>query len=126
MKYTNKHSGHTGDVQLFSIDQLPQDVKKIKNCPVAYGETSGHIHVITGDVELFQDNEGNYFAKTGKGKAWSQHTLQNQFTDSLYDSQEPVVTADHLPCELLPETIYHIGIQKQYNPYEKIWNKVVD
>jgi hypothetical protein len=126
MKYTNKSNGHTGDVELFSIDTLPSTAKKITNTPVAYGETSGHIHVITGDVELFQDEKGDYFAKTGKGKSWSQHTLQSGFKDSMYNSQEPITVADHLPCELLPETIYHIGIQKQYDPYEKVWDKVID
>jgi len=126
MKYTGKHSGHTGDVELFSIDTLPENVKRINNQPVALGEKSDHAHIITGDVELFQDDKGDFYAKTGKGKAWSQHTFYSKITDSMYDATEPVEVADHLPCELLPETIYHIGIQKQFDPYEKVWNKVRD
>jgi len=31
MKFTGKWQGHQGDVQIFSIDELPKGAKKIKN-----------------------------------------------------------------------------------------------
>lgn len=126
MKYTNKHNGHNGDVQYFSIDILPEVVKKVKQQPVAFGETHNHAHIITGDCELFQDDSSIFYVKTGPGKSWVQHTFENLITQETYNKQEPVEIADHLPKELLPNTVYKIGIHRKYNPYQKIWEKTRD
>jgi hypothetical protein len=125
MKYTNKHNGHGGDVQLFSIDKLPVNAKRIPQKPIALGESHDHAHIVTGDCELFEES-GELYVKTGKGKSWLQHTFESLIKQETYNSQEPVEVADHTPVELMPETIYKIGIQQKYNPYEKIWTEVVD
>lgn len=126
MKYTNKHNGHGGDVQCFSIDTLPKTAKKVNQQPLALGESHNHAHIVTGDCELFQDDEQVFYVKTGSGKSWLQHTFESQITQETYNSQEPVEIADHLPDELLPNTIYKIGIHRKYNPYQKIWEKTRD
>jgi ATP-dependent protease HslVU (ClpYQ) peptidase subunit len=125
MKYTNKHNGHNGDVQFFSIDKLPDNIKKVENCPVALGESHNHAHIVTGDCELYQDEE-SFYVKTGKGKSFAQHTFESLLTKETYTKEETVEVADHLPKELLPNTIYKIGIHKKYNPYQKIWDRVKD
>lgn len=125
MNYTNRHNGHGGDVQLFSVDKLPSGAKLIVNRPIALGEKNNHAHIITGDCELYED-ENVLYVKTGKGKSWLQHTFLSQIVPETFSTQEPVVVADHKPVELMPETIYKIGIQQKYDPYEKIWTKVVD
>ena len=126
MSYTKKHNGHNGDVQFFSIDNLPTTAKKVMNQPVALGELHDHAHVITGDCELFQDEENVFYVKTGAGKSFAQHTFQSLLQNDTYSRQEAIEVADHLPKELLPNTVYKIGIHQKYNPYEKVWEKTVD
>ena len=124
--YTKKHNGHNGDVQFFSIDQLPSGVKKVMNQPLALGEQHDHAHVVTGDCELFQDDEQNFYVKTGAGKSFAQHTFQSLLRNDTYSRQEPIEVADHLPVELLPDTVYKIGIHQKYDPFLKVWEKTVD
>ena len=126
MNYTKKHNGHAGDTQYFSIDKLPETAKKVAQQPIALGEQHNHAHIITGDCELFQDDENVFYVKTGKGKTLAQHTFESMITNDTYNKQETIEIADHNPCELLPNTIYRVGIHKKYNPYQKIWEKVRD
>ena len=123
--YTKKHNGHNGDVQYFSIKSLPKNAKKINQKPVALGELHNHAHIVTGDCELYEDDEALY-VKTGNGKSWVQHTFESLLTQETYTKQFPVEVADHMPKELLPNTVYKIGIHQKYNPYQKVWEKTVD
>lgn len=127
MNYTNVHNGHAGDVQCFSIKKLPSTAKKINQQPLALGENHDHAHIVTGDCELFVDNNDNsFYVKTGAGKSLLQHTFESAIKNDTYCSQESVEVADHQPCELMPNTVYKIGIHRKYNPYQKIWKKVQD
>ena len=45
---------HGGAVQGKQILELPKNAVKIPNQPIASGETSGHCHILNGDVELFE------------------------------------------------------------------------
>lgn len=116
--------GHHGDVQFKMIDKLPQYVVKIENKPLAYGETSGHVHVLTGNVDLFELKEKT-FAVVGNDGARMQHVMENVLTPKCMTEVKELPVADHKSI-LLPPGIYEIGIQKQYNPYEKIFERVVD
>lgn len=113
-----------GDVIGFSIAKLPDNAKKINNKPVALGEHSGHQHVITGDVELYED-ETRTLAKIGKKGAILQHVHENDFKNSDFISLVEIKQADHNPIPL-KEGIYEIVIQNAYNPYRKIMEKVID
>lgn len=125
MEFTNKHNGHVGDVQMFSIDKLPEGAKKIKNQPVAFGEKSGHIHINTGNCELFE-LDGEYFLTTGNDGAYAQHIHQSKLTKETYTTNAPLKKADHNPAKLLPNTIYKIGIHKRKKHFSKVWEKVTD
>jgi hypothetical protein len=115
---------HTGDVQAVE-SSLPASAKKIEKKPVAYGEKSGHQHVITGDYEMFEDKE-NVYVKVGKGGAWSQHVHESVMKHANYDTQELLEKADHKPARLLPNKTYKVGIHQAYNPYKKIQERVID
>ena len=119
-----KLTGHNGDVQFKMIDKLPGNAVKVENKPLAYGETSGHVHVVTGDVELFEV-QGKTFAVVGSDGARMQHVMENILTPKCMTEVKELPIADHKSILLAPGT-YEIGIQKQYNPYEKIFEKVVD
>lgn len=131
MKFTNKWNGHGGDVQFYSIDSLPQGASKIDDQPVAFGEKSGHIHIFTGDVELFEGQhpetgELMKFAVVGSDGAFHQHMKDTTVSKETYRINKHLSNADHIkPCPLI-EGVYAIGIHQRYNPYEKVFQKVVD
>ena len=116
--------GHQGDVQFREESELPNTAKKIENQPLAYGEHSGHIHVATGDCELFMDGD-NVYVKTGNDGAYLQHIFEQNF-GNRYDYNKPMEKADHNPIKLKPNAVFLIGIHKQYNPFGDIWERVAD
>ena len=113
---------HQGDVIGMSLPSLPQGAKKIEHKPIALGEHSGHQHVITGDVELFEI-EGRVVAVVGSDGAFLQHIHESNFT--RWDTKELLPKADHAPI-VLKEGVYGLYIQNEYNPYSKIMEKVLD
>lgn len=117
--------GHQGDVQFKMISKLPAEAKPIENTPLAYGEISGHVHILTGDVQLLEaDNKR--FAVVGKGQARLQHVLEGNLKGaSCMTEVKELPVADHKSI-LLPPGTYEFGIQKQYNPFDKIFEQVQD
>jgi len=115
--------GHGGDVQ-FMETKLPASAVKIENKPVAYGEHSGHIHVVTGDVDMYEDN-GTMYAVVGKKGGWLQHVHQSVF-QNRYGMTSPIEKADHKPIELENGKTYVFGIHKRYNPFAKVWENAKD
>ena len=122
---TKKDFIHTGDVQAVET-MLPKKAKLISKKPVAYGEKSGHLHVITGDYEMFEDEKQEVYVKIGNKGAWSQHVHETIWKNANYDTLETLQKADHNPARLLPNKVYKIGIHKAYEPYKKIMEKVID
>jgi hypothetical protein len=116
--------GHHGDVQFKMIDHLPENAKRISNIPLAYGETSGHVHVITGQVEMFEI-EGKMYAVVGNDGARLQHVMENNLTPECMTEVKELPIADHKSV-LLPPGTYEFGIQKQFNPFEKVFEQVHD
>lgn len=119
-----KQFGHTGDVQFIECE-LPSGAVKVEKKPVAYGEKSGHLHVITGDYEMME-KDGDVYVAIGSKGAFSQHVHETIWKKAGYDSKEILEKADHNAARLLPGKTYKIGIHKQYDPYEKIRTNVLD
>jgi hypothetical protein len=113
-----------GDVQGRSLSSLPKGAKRITNKPIALGEFSGHQHVLTGEVELFEF-EGKVFAVVGSDGARLQHVHESNFKLKDYKSTKELPMADH-KSHLLPEGVYEFFIQNSYNPYKKLMEKVID
>lgn len=117
---------HTGDVQAIET-KLPKGLRAIERKPVAYGEKSGHLHIITGDYQMLEDEKTkDVYVVIGAQGAWSQHVHETIWKKSNFDTLEVLEKADHKPARLLPNKTYRIGIHKAYSPYEKIMNKVID
>ena len=119
-----KIKGHQGDVQFASIQSIPKNAVKIEHKPLALGEHSGHMHVLTGDVQLFEI-EGKIIAAVGSDGARLQHVHESNFNDKLWTKTEEITKADH-GSHLLPEGNYEFFIQNAYNPYAKHFEKVID
>lgn len=117
-------TGHQGDVQFKTINQLPKGAKKVTNKPIAYGEHSGHQHILTGDVEMFE-HEGQLFACVGSDGARLQHIHESVMNEKAWTSNKELQKADH-NSHLLPEGIYEFWIQNSYNPYSKLMEQVID
>lgn len=116
--------GHQGDVQFRSIGKLPAGATKVGNKPIAYGEHSGHQHVLTGDVAMFE-HEGKVYASVGADGARLQHIHESKMTKRGWSSTKELEKADH-GSHLLEEGIYEFYIQNSYNPYSKLMEKVID
>lgn len=116
--------GHQGDVQFFSINAIPATAIKIKHKPIALGEHSGHQHVLTGDVQLFEF-EGRIIAAVGEDGARLQHCHESNFNESCWNTTEEIPVADHNSI-MLPPGNYEFFIQNAYNPYSKLMEKVID
>lgn len=120
----NTIKGHQGDVQFRSINQIPSGAIAITHKPIALGEHSGHQHVLTGDVQLFE-HAGKIFAAVGSDGARLQHCHESNFKPENWKSTHEVAVADHA-SHLLPEGVYEFFIQNSYNPYSKIMEQVID
>lgn len=119
-----KLKGHQGDVQFCQVDNIPTKAVKVQNRPIALGEHSGHQHVLTGDVEMFEF-EGRLIAAVGADGARLQHCHESNFTDKCWTTTEEIAVADHA-SHLLPAGNYEFYIQNSYNPYTKLMEKVID
>jgi DNA gyrase inhibitor GyrI len=117
-------NGHQGDVQFKQVGSLPAGAKKVDNRPIAYGEHSGHQHVLTGDVEMFE-LDGRLVAVVGGDGARLQHIHESKMTTTAWKSIIELDKADH-SAHLLPKGIYEFYIQNAYNPYSKLMEKVID
>jgi len=112
-----------GDVQGASAI-LPKEAVKIKNKPIALGELSGHMHCVTGDVDLYEF-EGKVFAVVGSDGACLQHVHDSNFKEAMYKSNKVITKADHGHIDLEPGT-YEFTIQNAYNPFKKVFERVID
>lgn len=117
--------GHQGDVQFAQINKLPEGAKPLERKPLALGEHSGHMHILTGpDVQLFE-HDGKIFAAVGSDGASLQHIHESRMNEHAWESTQVIEKADHEP-HLLPEGVYEFHIQNAYNPYAKAMEKVID
>jgi hypothetical protein len=124
--------GHQGDVQFKQIDFLPivnnnnkNNLKHIKNTPLAYGETSGHCHILTGDVQELLEDDNFKYAKIGEKGARLQHIQESLINLKNIKETTEISVADHKSI-MLPSGLFKFAIHKRYNPYEKTFSKVVD
>jgi hypothetical protein len=120
----NTLRGHQGDVQFASIPSIPANAKKVVNKPIAFGEHSGRMHVLTGDVQMFEVDD-RIICAVGYDGARLQHVHESNFTQTAWNSSEEITKADH-NSHVLPAGNYEFWIQNSYNPYSKLMEKVID
>lgn len=122
MKPFNEHNPQTGlqsevgdnfmhgDVVVFNEGMLPVDfdlMPEITDACLAYGEATGHMHkLFGGKFELREHPQ----TKTRWLKVVTPVMLKHQ---------------EHTPIEINPG-LYRIGIQREYDPFEKIARQVQD
>ena len=124
MNQINQINVRQGDVYLHTTS-IPKNAKKIENRIIARGEWSDHSHVITGDADIYEDENGKMYVSVGKKGAKLQHTLESQLPKNL-SSNNDLRVADHKIIELEPNTVFEVNIQNEYNPYSKLFEQVRD
>lgn len=121
----NQIKGHQGDVQFAKLENLPKGAKPIARKPLALGEHSGHMHILTGpSVQLFE-LDGKIFAAVGSDGARLQHIHESKLSEPALLSTTVIEKADH-EAHTLPEGIYEFHIQNAFNPYSKAMEQVID
>lgn len=119
---------HGGDVQGYLIDKLPAGAKKVTNPKekiISRGKTSGHCHILTGDVEIFELN-GQMFAVVGKDGAFHQHYKEANVKEETFKANKNISDCDHTKECKIPSGTYALGIDRQYDPHEGVWKKNLD
>ena len=96
-----------GDVLLIEVSQITEVAKPTDNI-IAYGEYSGHQHVAYNCEVLAAESTNYIIAKTG----------------AVLSHEKQGVLAEHQPISL-PEGIYKVVMQKQYDPIVG-WKNVID
>lgn len=104
-----------GDVALRQINfEVPANAEKVENAVLAWGEVSGHAHVVTGDAEVFRIGN-KVFVCVGSDGAKLEHMKFATRTK-----------ADHAPITLEPNQVYEVILQNEYNPFAKALERVID
>lgn len=126
LPFNGKFAGHQGDIQIFSIENVPSEAKQIAKTFVAKSEKSGHAHAMCGDYELYElpDQKG-FIVKVGTDGCTLNHTGYQNLTPEYWDKNKVMPIADHKPTQLAAGT-YFIGIQRRKKHFSKVWEKVVD
>lgn len=104
------------------IDKLPEGATEVPNSPIALGEKHGHAHALTGNVKRYSFQNRILFLVLAN-EAVLQHT--NIANLKNYNTDRVLPIADH-QAHKLPQGVYEFFIQNEYNPYEKIMQKVID
>lgn len=117
--------GFQGDVQIRRISVLPNGLRRVANRPVAFGEKSGHMHVVCGEnLDVMEDPlTGHMYYSIGEGGAVLSHIHESTFKG--FNCRTHGVNADHPAIEFSPDT-YEFWIQTEYNPYTKLFQTITD
>lgn len=103
-----------GDVLIERVEVIPPGLTTTQNRIAALGETSGHGHVIDGDVDVYETPEGLYVdVKTADA------AVRHLLVDS------GVWTREHVEIPIEPG-IYFISRQSERNPYQNAMRFVAD
>lgn len=87
---------------------------------IARGEHSNHCHVITGDVEITENNGKKYIKVTEDSNACLKHLLESEWLNG-----REVWTKEHTDIPLAPGTYEYVG-QVEYDPYNDVIQSVKD
>ena len=104
--------GFHGDVTSFRLESAPKDfneMEKIKDSAIAYGEATGHLHQIIGDPK---DYDLRRCKKSG-------------FEFLIVHNVVFLKHQEHAPVEYTPG-VYRFGRQLEYDPFEKLTRQVAD
>lgn len=95
------------------------NAKKVTHNIVARGEVSGHSHIATGDVDVYE-LDGDIILDV-KGEAAIKHLLEEAFTKEGREQW----TGEHADIKLAPGTYKYVP-QVEFDPYDEVIRAVRD
>lgn len=95
-------------------------MKKVANNIIARGEVSGHSHIAVGDVDVWEDENGDIILDV-HGEAAIKHLLEEAF---VKEGKE-VWTGEHADIKLAPGTYKYVP-QLENDPYNEVIKRVQD
>lgn len=116
--------GHQGDVEVFSIDRIPENAKKINKQFIARSERSGSIHGLYGDYDIYELDDSN-FVIDAKTDCILNHCLERDLQDVTFEEAKVLPKKDHRHS-VIPEGKYLFGIQQRFDPLAGLKKKVRD
>lgn len=119
-----------GDVLLYPIPEIPSFAQETSNHILAYGEKSGHKHLVKGQVQVFETRVPEPMQTLSLRKV-----LAKKFVKVLQSTlMQPTVLvhenkkgqqADHKPRVLQPGS-YMVIQEKEWQPFEEMVKTVED
>jgi hypothetical protein len=98
-----------GDLSFHPIEKLPENLKKINNPILAYGEATGHNHLLVAErenqFEIMEDLAGNRY-------------LQVNEPTRLTHQEHKEITIE--------KGLYWVRNEREYNYFENATKRVVD
>ena len=122
MKFTGL-SMHQGDVQIFKIDSIPQNAKKVEKQFIAASERSGSFHALFGNYDQYEVDGG--YVLDVKEKCILNHSLKEHLIGKTLDECKELPKKDHRFTEINPGK-YFFGIQQRFDPLKGFFEKVKD
>jgi hypothetical protein len=107
MKIAARH----GDLLIVKVDTIPAGLKLTNNV-LAYGETTGHKHRLTGQVEVFDNTD---------------HRLMGTVPTKYFQALEPqeLVHEEHKPIHI-EEGMYAVIHEREFDFFEQEIRRVRD
>lgn len=115
--------GHQGDVQWYAVDAIPEGAEKMEKQFIAASEKSGHVHALSGNYDMYKHNDG--FVIDVKEDCVLNHTDASLLNAMAWQKPQVLPEKDHHPSTI-KKGVYYVGIQRKFNPVEKIFEKVKD
>ena len=117
MKKLTQHGGFQGDVVIIPVGRFPRDAQPTKNRKIALGESTGHYHHITGNVDVRETNTDFYFTVVPGEAGMIEH-----------------FGGDHETIEITPGIVWRVPkySQREYDgenerrALDQLWNNRMD
>ncbi len=90
-KQLSRLGGFQGDVAILIVDSIPADARPSSNRIVAYGEATGHHHVVEGNVICYETPTVWYYQVAPEAPAVIRH-----------------IGEEHAPIEIAPGLIFMV------------------
>ena len=111
------------DTQWFAIDNIPKEATKINKVFVAASEQSGSVHVLCGNYDMYKLEDG--FCVDVLEDCRINHTFKENVNEQSIKKNIELPPKDHR-SSILKKGLYFVGIQRRYDPLQKLWKKVQD
>ena len=113
-----KNNFRQGDVFLKEIDNLPEDAIKVEGTVLAYGETTGHQHILESQTATLYESKKGVTVTTKSGES----LIFNRFLEVVETA--PLTHQEHSTVTVMPK-IYIVGQKREFDALEG-WRKVQD